>query len=405
MKASLKKTAEKFIKVSSASLMLACTALFSAIVGYNGILPDEVRIYKGEQPKFDNFLRVSQNDSSNGSYDVSLKLFGAVPVKRVKVDEVGEDQVVVSGEPFGIKIFTKGVMVVGMTDVVTAQNKENPAYKAGIRVGDIITELDGLEVQSNEEVAEVIERSEGRPVKAQVIRSGKQFSCQIHPARSEDGSYKIGIWVRDSSAGLGTMTFYSPISKNFAGLGHAICDVDTGLVLPLESGEIFGASIESVEKSGKGKTGELCGTLQGEAIGSLDVNNTKGLYGRLYKISGNVRMMTVAHAGEIKTGKAKILTSIDNSGAKYYDCLIEKIDKGKNAEHNLVIRVTDKTLLNKTGGIVHGMSGSPIVQNGKLVGAVTHVFVNDPTKGYGIFAENMLGELQTVSVQKTKKAS
>ena len=404
---------KKMLYKSAKTLCAGFTALsiliFSAIFAYSSSLPDEIMIYKGDKVHFGELLKITaDNDESpkavNGeksaklddSYNVTLKLLGAVPIKSAKVSEIDEMYAVVSGEAFGIKIFTKGVMVVGMTDVESGGNRLNPAKSAGIRLGDVILSVDGFEVTSNEDVADIIERANGGDVTVKVQRDGKKFSCKITPVKSDsDGLYKVGIWVRDSSAGLGTMTFYSPVDGSYAALGHAICDVDTGLILPLQSGEIVGAKINSIVKGEKGNVGELCGVFTGNTLGTLTANNDNGLYGKLSSYSPAAKLTKIAVSGEVATGEATIITSIDNNGPKSYECEIERV--GNCAGHDMIIRITDKNLIEKTGGIVQGMSGSPILQNGKLVGAITHVFVNDSTKGYAIFAQQMYRQMTSKS--------
>ena len=395
-----KRLISKAVKSCCATLTALSMLIFSAIFTYSGSLPDEIMIYKNSGLKFHEMIKITADRNTlpkavNGersaklddSYNVTLKLLGAVPIKSAKVSEIDQMYAVVSGETFGIKIFTKGVMVVGMTDVECGGKRINPAKNAGLRIGDVILSIDGLNVSSNEDVAEIIERSNGNAVTLRVQRDSKKFNCKITPQISADGLYKAGIWVRDSSAGLGTMTFYSPVDGSYAALGHAICDVDTGLILPLQSGEIVGAKINSIVKSERGDAGELCGVFTGETLGTLTVNNEKGLYGKLNSYNSSAKLTKIATSGEITTGKAKIITSIDNSGVKSYDCVIERV--GNCGGHDMIIRITDKKLIESTGGIVQGMSGSPILQNGKLVGALTHVFVNDSTKGYAIFAQQM----------------
>lgn len=395
-----KRLISKAVKSCCAAFTSLSLLIFSAIFVYSGSLPDEIMIYKDGGVNFHEYIKITADrDKSpkavNGeksaklddSYNVTLKLLGAVPIKSAKVSEIDEMYAVVSGETFGIKIFTKGVMVVGMTDIECGSKRINPAKNAGLRIGDVILSIDGVNVSSNEDVADIIERSQGCAVTLRVQRDSKKFSCKITPQLSEDGLYKAGIWVRDSSAGLGTMTFYSPVDGSYAALGHAICDVDTGLILPLQSGEIVGAKINSIVKSERGNAGELCGAFTGETLGTLTVNNEKGLYGKLNSYNSGAKLTKIASNGEITTGKAKIITSIDNSGPKSYDCVIERV--GNCGGHDMIVRITDKKLVESTCGIVQGMSGSPILQNGKLVGALTHVFVNDSTKGYAIFAQQM----------------
>ena len=384
------------------SLITACSVLvFSAIYAYSGSLPDEITIYKDSDIHFNRLLKITaekeifpqtvskeKNAKLDDSYSVKLKLLGAVPIKSAKISEIDEMYAVVSGETFGIKIFTKGVMVVGMTDFNCRGKKQNPARTAGIRLGDVLLSVGGYEVTSNEDVADIIEHSNGSPVTVAIQRNGKKFTVKLFPLKcDDDGGYKAGIWVRDSSAGLGTMTFYSPADGSYAALGHAICDVDTGLTLPLQSGEIVSARINSIVKSQRGDAGELCGSFTGQTLGTLTVNNENGLYGKLSRYSSTAKLTKIGNESEIVTGGAQIITSIDNSGPKSYNCVIERV--GNCGGHDMIIRITDKRLIESTGGIVQGMSGSPILQNGKLVGALTHVFVNDSTKGYAKFAQRM----------------
>lgn len=397
----------KSVKSLCAGFTALSILIFSAIFAYSGSLPDEIMIYKGSGVHFSSFLKITADSNAapkavNGeknvkldnSYNVTLKMLGAVPIKSAKVSEIDEMFAVVSGETFGIKIFTKGVMVVGMTDVESEGKRQNPAKSAGIRIGDIILSVDGANVTSNEDVADIIERSNGKEVNVKAQRNCKKFSCRITPVKSDsDGLYKAGMWVRDSSAGLGTMTFYSPVDGSYAALGHAICDVDTGLILPLQSGEIVGAKINSIVKSERGNAGELCGVFTNRMLGTLAVNNDNGLYGKLNDYSSDEKLTKIAASGEVTTGSATILTSIDNGGPKSYSCTIERV--GSCGGHDMIIRITDDKLIKATGGIVRGMSGSPILQNGRLVGALTHVFVNDSTKGYGIFAQTMFKTAKT----------
>ncbi|MBQ2676419.1 MAG: SpoIVB peptidase [Clostridia bacterium] len=412
---------KKLVKIFAVLMsVLSISALSTGLI-YSESLPDYYQVNKGDDLNIQSKLSISaksidkvdavsdkQDGLSADDYEAELKLFGLIPIKTVQVDVIDEMYVVPSGKTFGIKIFTQGVMVVGMTDVDSDSGLVNPAKKAGIKIGDVIVTMNGTQVNSNETVAKVIEKSGGKEIDVVLMRRGKKCSVKLRPIKSAmENKYKAGLWVRDSSAGIGTLTFYNPTTGAFGGLGHAICDVDTGLLLPLESGEIVDAKINSINKGTSGKAGELCGVFTGERLGDLLSNCDMGVYGVMDKPMASKNIMKVALKQEVKTGKAKILTSIDNNGPKYYDCLIEKVKYSSNeAAQNMVIRVMDKELISKTGGIVQGMSGSPVIQNGKLIGAVTHVFVNDPTKGYAIFAETMLEMAQGVAESsKLKDAS
>ena len=292
-----------------------------------------------------------------------------------------------------IRDSTNGVMVVGITDIQSDGKRVNPAAQAGIRVGDIITEANGEKVDANEELSEKIQESQGKNITLTILRGEEELVTTLAPIKSDtDGSYKGGVWVRDSTAGIGTVTFYDPETGGFGGLGHGVCDVDTSELMPLGSGEIVPVIISGVVRGEKGSAGELRGYFSSEIpIGILTENNESGVYGLLDYCPSENNALPLAMKQEVKPGPAKILATVDCTGPQYYDIMIESVSYRDDVQtKNLVIRVTDEKLLKVTGGIVQGMSGSPIVQNGMLVGAVTHVFVNDPTRGYGIFAENMV---------------
>lgn len=408
---------KKLIKSVFCLLVCFCVAVLGTVYYYNSILPDNIVIYDNESVSFNTKLEISeasQNavDSVSGSmsppsgdYKSNLSIMGIIPVKSVNINKVKERYVVVSGDSFGIKIFTKGVMVVGMSDVKTKDGNINPAKAAGLKIGDIILKADGKTVSSNEQLSEIFNNAKGNSIALKVQRDGKTVSADITPALSnETGSYKVGLWVRDSTAGLGTMTFYSTVNGAFAGLGHAIVDVDTGVLLPVSSGEIVKTEILSVTKSKVGSAGEICGAFTGEVEGTLIKNTDCGLFGFLDEYDTGEKLIKVAHKQEVETGRAKILTTIDNGEPKYYDCVIERVDYNNNEQKNLMVLITDGELIKKTGGIVQGMSGSPIIQNGNLVGALTNVFVNNPKKGYAVFAEEMYEEMMQ-STQSLKRVS
>ncbi len=331
-------------------------------------------------------------------------LLDAIPIKTVDVEVVEETQVIPCGTPFCVKIFTQGVVVVGMSDLKSNGKTVNPARSAGLKIGDVITSINGIQVNTNEEVAAIIEKSGGVPLSLSVLRSNMSFEVQITPVKADDGiSYKAGLWVRDSSAGIGTLTFYNPEEHSFAGLGHGICDIDTGDLMPLLSGDIVSANISGIVKGEKGTPGELRGYFSNNnAIGNLSANIQTGVYGTMDQCPASNEPMTVAMKQQVVPGKAQILTTIQGNEPQYYDIEIESVNYNEDVPtKNMIVKITDPELLEKTGGIVQGMSGSPIIQNGMLVGAVTHVFVNEPEKGYGIFAENMLeNSYELVNSQK-----
>lgn len=296
------------------------------------------------------------------------------------------------GKTVGIKLFARGVMVVGLTDVTTAEGSASPAKECGLKTGDIITKINGEQVNSIEEVQDILQDS-GGSLEIQASRNGKQMELTTQAAAcAADGSYKLGAWIRDSMAGIGTVTFYDPETGLFAALGHGINDVDTGLLMPLQSGAIMPSSVTGLLPGEKGSPGALHGSFELTTdLGRLTANTDCGIFGQLETDCFSGEAMEVASRGEVKTGEATILTNVEGETVEEYTIEILRIypDSGEHTQ-SMMLRVTDQRLLDKTGGILQGMSGSPIIQDGKLVGAVTHVLINDPTRGYGIFIENML---------------
>jgi stage IV sporulation protein B len=341
--------------------------------------------------------------STDIAQDVAVfKLFNVIPIKRVTVTDIGAPMLIPSGEPFGIKMLTDGVMVTDVNGFETEKGYSSPAQSAGIRPGDVIKTVAGEYVRSNKEIAKVITGLGDRNAEIVYIRDGHLCSAAVTPAKSSDGVYKIGIWVRDSSAGIGTLTFYDPEPGGFAGLGHPVCDALSGELLPLASGEAVGVTVNGVVKGRSGYPGELTGIFLADTpIGELLVNSHAGVYGRLSddilssgnnpsNTRGGAVVLPLGTNRQIKEGEAYILSTVEGENPRLYSIAIEDIDSAPSGDgKDMVIRVTDETLIEKTGGIVQGMSGSPIIQDGRLVGAVTHVFVNNPQKGYGIFADAM----------------
>ncbi len=415
----MKNTAKKIIKPIFSAATLLSAALLTLAYLFGNHLPDTFQVVEGSRLSFRHMpVQAIYNDSApsqstlgqplaGSAYNVDLKLFGFIPVKQAQVDVVGEMYVVPAGTPFGIKIFTSGVLVVGMSDVDGKNGLSNPAKNAGIKEGDIILSIGGQPVSTNEDVAAIIEKSGGKSLRMELQRDNMSFFVGFTPVLSAtENKYKAGIWVRDSSAGIGTLTFYNPATGIAAGLGHGICDVDTGELLPLSAGELVGARIHSVVKGKVGAPGELRGQFTETELGNLLINGETGVYGRTGDLSGTGELMQIAMKQEVEPGSAQILTTINDGAPQLYDCEIEKVHfNDESLTQNMVVRVTDPELLNATGGIVQGMSGSPIIQNGRLVGALTHVFINDPSKGYGIFAENMYNSAKSVAGASAKKAS
>ena len=405
----------KYVKIAVRSvfciLSALCIMIFGALIYLEGKISDSYRIGDGEALKIDSVIPISisytaaekTDRQGGGSFDAKVKVFGFVPARNITVDVVDDYYVAVLGTPFGIKIYTEGVLVVGFSEVETASGKENPTKKAGIKEGDYIVSLNGTSVYTNEEVLSIIQNSNGEDIVAKISRNGTRIIIRFKAARGTDGVYRAGMWVKDSSAGIGTLTFYSPSTNTVCGLGHGIADSDTGTLLTLNHGEFVTAKIVSVEKGTRGAAGELKGRFTGKTISGFSLNTESGVYGTAVGNIDGSNLMKVAMKQEVRDGAAEILTTIDGEKPQYYSCKIKV--KSMGATQNLVVEITDKRLLEKTGGIVQGMSGSPIIQNGKLVGAVTHVLIDNPKCGYGIFAETMLETATFAASEKKKNAS
>ncbi len=307
------------------------------------------------------------------------------------------EAVYIGGFPIGIKIYCDGVIVVDTADVETTGGVyKNPAKEAGLLKGDIIKTINGEKVNRNSRVSEIIEKSNGQPLKIQILRNGEIKEVIFSSVYSSvSGQYKAGLWIRDSSAGIGTVTFLTEDGR-FASLGHAVCDVDTGEIMPVSDGETTDALITGFYKGKAGNAGELCGILDSNSTGKVAFNDDTGVYGIFNEIDETKEKYDLLPKEEVKIGAAQIVTTVENGSSEIFNVQIERIDYASPENKNLVIRVTDQNLINKTGGIIQGMSGSPIIQEGKLVGAVTHVFLNDPTGGYGIFAETMLQKVKQI---------
>lgn len=350
-------------------------------------LPDRYYLAKGSRFSLgdSSLIQTSSNDgyplsvysSTGNTFRMDLKLLGLINIKPVSVQVVDRRVVALCGTPFGIKMVTDGVMVVG-TGAVTDCNSRavSPAQTAGIQEGDIILSINGEKISSKKQLTKLVESSAGQPLSL-VVRRGEQLtSLHLSPVRSSlDNSYHLGLWVRDSSAGIGTMTFYDPNNGCFAGLGHAICDVDTGQLMPLSQGEIVEASIIGVHAGKSGSPGQLQGAfVANRSIGSLYTNSYNGVYGRLLSQPVDAQTIPMAQCQEVRQGPVKILTTVSGQKPQLFDACIEKLSLSQDEPtKNMILRITDPDLLELSGGIVQGMSGSPIIQDGMLVGAVTHV--------------------------------
>ncbi len=313
-------------------------------------------------------------------------------VSTVFKSEDGHTLVVPVGEVYGMRIFADGIIVSEITEVYSSGAAVSPAEAAGLLCGDVLLKVGGQPVNTCEEFTSLVENSAGNPLEILYRRRNENRLTTLHPVKSDaDGLWKAGLWIKDATAGIGTLTFVDPETGVFGSLGHGICDGDTGELLPCRKGELLQVELGEIRKSTEGVPGELTGSLCSGALGSIEQNSQQGVYGSLFVGATGENALEAAFREEIHTGPAQILADPDGDGAEYYSAEIERINPQSNAENrNFIICVTDERLLALTGGIVQGMSGSPIIQDGKLVGAVTHVLVNDPTRGYGIFIENML---------------
>ncbi|MBQ8345718.1 MAG: SpoIVB peptidase [Clostridia bacterium] len=311
--------------------------------------------------------------------------------------ELSRLRVCLGGMPFGVKFMTDGIFVVGFSDVDTSSGSSNPARSAGLKIGDTILRADGTPLESAAELTSLVENGEGRAITLSCSRNGNAFECRLIPSYSkQEKRYKTGLYVRDSGAGIGTVTFILPQTQAFCGLGHGICDGESGALIPIERGSVVDVTINGLVKGLSGSPGEVKGYFSSGKTGTLLGNTHCGVYGVLAKLpalasaSGTV---PVAHRTELTEGKAYLCASLDGNTVKQYEVEISNIQRDSQSNKCFTVHVTDPELISKTGGIIQGMSGSPLLQNGKLVGAVTHVLINDPTTGYGIFIENMLNQM------------
>lgn len=358
----------------------------------------------GEDADSEGILQASSNINKNkvsniGKLDVKLNLFGKFKVKDMTVNVIPNTKVIPVGKAIGMKLYTDGVLVVGMSEI----NGKKPYENTGIQEGDRIIEINSEKVDSTDELIETVNKSNGKKIAVKYKRNEDIITTSIEPAKTDDDQYKLGLWVRDAAAGVGTMTFYEPSSGMFAALGHGITDIDTSDLIQIANGELVTTNILSIVKGEKGAPGEIRGTIEnGVSFGNIYKNTKYGVYGNVLNKSrlelNSAEEMEVALRNEIKTGKAQILCELQDGKIERYEIEIQKLFINNNEDNkSMVIKVTDKRLIEKTGGIIQGMSGAPIIQNGKFVGAVTHVLVNDPTIGYGVFADIMIKQLKEVN--------
>jgi stage IV sporulation protein B len=374
---------------------------------YAGRLPDRYYLRSGETLELATVLPITAKPVApaasacavqNTPSAVSLRLFGMLPIKTAEIQQTEEIMLIPCGQAFGIRMLMDGMMAVGFGEVRTAQGACCPAAEAGIQEGDIIQAVNRSPIGSA--AAFRAAAAEGKPMLLTVLRGGKTLDITLTPAYSEEEQcWLTGLWVRDSTAGIGTLTYYEPETGQFGGLGHPICDPDTGELIPLASGEADAVTIQGAIRGQAGCPGQLQGYFSASRpIGTLQCNDRCGLFGELYEAPAEIPAIPMALKQEIVLGEAVILSTVRGDSPEMFTVEITDIDYRSDTQ-NMVIEVTDEALLAATGGIVQGMSGSPILQNGRLIGAVTHVFVSDPSQGYGIFAESMYEVSESIAAQ------
>ena len=380
------------------------------------LLPSNYIIMQGENLNIFTIIGLSIKEKSNsqtlqtasninktkvneiGKINLSLNLFNTFSIKDINVNVVSKTKVIPMGNAIGMKLYTDGVLVVGMSEIEGKKPYEN----SGIKEGDRIVQIDKNEISNTEQLMEAVNKCNGNKVSVKYIRDEKTITTSITPVKNGNNQYKIGLWVRDAAAGVGTLTFYEPSSEMFGTLGHGILDIDTSGLIKIANGELVTTNILSITKGKKGEPGEIRGSIEsGYTIGSITKNTNFGVFGKLNKTSYiNTQKsdeIEVALRDEIKTEDAQIICELENGKKQYYNIKIQKVFTNNNKDNkSMLIKITDEKLLEKTGGIIQGMSGAPIIQNGKFIGAVTHVLVNDPTMGYGVFADIMLKQMKEV---------
>ncbi len=360
----------------------------------------------------DQQISVAANESGEGEMMVEL---AGIPVKKVNVNVLSDFKVIPGGQSIGVKLNTLGVLVVGHHQIDTEDGKQSPGEIAGVQVGDIIKEINGKKIEKMSDVGPFVQESgkTGEPLNLSLVRDNEDVNTKLMPLKDKnDEAYRIGLYIRDSAAGIGTMTFYHPETKKYGALGHVISDMDTKEPIVVSDGQIVRSTVTSIEKGSNGDPGEKLARFSSdkEIIGNIKRNSPFGIFGELHKQVNNGVMdqpLPIALSHQVKPGPAKILTVVEDDKVEEFDIeIVSAVPQKIPATKGMVVKITDKRLLDKTGGIVQGMSGSPIIQDGKLIGAVTHVFVNDPTSGYGVHIEWMLSEAGIdIYKKEQKKAS
>lgn len=383
-------------------MIIASFTVFTVSIMGALFVPDEIYAINGEKPELCRVPFISLKTDENQAVEAANKgkgytawasIGGIIPIKEVDINFTEREEVILCGTPVGIKLHSEGIVVAETTDVASNTGKVNPGKNCGLRAGDVIISINGQKAEKVEQLIDIVTESEGQEIELTVVRGNdKRLNLKLKPAYcTADGCYRAGIWIRNTTAGIGMLTFCDEETKAFGGLGHAICDEISGAAVEISSGEITDVMLTETVRGASGAPGELVGFPGNDEYGKIVKNTESGIYGFMNDFPKG-EIFETALKQEIKEGKAQIVTTVPGAEAAcFYDIEIEKINyDNDNLTRNMIIHVTDERLINLTGGIVQGMSGSPIVQNGRLIGAATHVLVNDPTRGYGIFIENML---------------
>ena len=378
------------------------------------MLPNNIILMQGEVLNLNTVLGVNVKNaktvtaSSNlnnsifeetGKMNLELNLFNLFSVKDVTVNVIPKTTVIPLGKAIGMKMYTKGVLVVGMSEI----EGQKPYENSGIETGDKIVEVNNVKINNTEELIACVNSSKGENIEITYISDNEEEVTNISPVKTGDNEYKLGLWVRDAAAGVGTLTFYEPSTGEFGALGHGINDVDTYELIDIANGELVTTNIVDIVKGKDGTPGEIRGVIDGgSTIGSIYKNTSYGVYGKVVDTSrlnlSKDDEIEVANRSEITTAKAEIMCELENGKTEKYEIEIQKIFLENNQDNkSMLIKVTDEDLIEKTGGIIQGMSGAPIIQNGKFIGAVTHVLVNDSKMGYAVFADLMIKQMREVS--------
>lgn len=374
------------------------------------LIPSQITLLKGEQYKLKTLYGIDVIETSSVALEnenitkLNLNILGQT-VKEVSVNVIENTEVIPIGKIIGLKLYTNGVLIVGMSEIEDINHKkERPFENLDIQEGDTILKVNDLEIQTIENLQKEINASGGENINLTLLKeNGSIATSNIKPVQVSSKEYKLGLWVKDAATGVGTLTYYEPTTKLFAALGHGITDNDTDSLINIESGNVVTSRVISIQKGEQGKPGEIRGSIINQpTIGTVYKNTDFGIYGELTNLSNlNIdynKKIQIALRNEIKIGNAKMLCSVDGKETKEYDIKIEKIYGSNNTNNkSMMIEVTDEELIEKTGGIIRGLSGAPIIQNGKFVGAVTNVLVNSPTKGYAIFADMMIKEMNKIN--------